>query len=719
VDTAKVAALVEAGRMPIVSVQQPRNVHLEVTTAEWVRDRRQLDWQGIAAFGTHVRGPLRTFVAVSHVWADGLGNPKANALPLCQFNRIIERIKWGDQGVSDHALLYFWMDTFCIPVGDKYETTRLKAIDHIAMIYASAGHVLVLDNILARFPYPNLGPVNWDDPILTGVKSLSFVAARNSDTYLQASSTLSKILCSPWAGRSWTLQEAVLPEYAHFALDRGSITSGWLSAAGPAGLKPLRVDREEVHIDPVAAMRRLCQAVLAQSCLPQTFTAFCFVITNENISSSRSLNQSFKGFIIGLARPLVLLLSSVAAIELFCVYLAGLVFFLALFSALALVGIPLLAAVYLPYALYYKANRNRLHDEWFTHRLRATNIRQWLCLQTFRALAKEVQHMLHNDTRALTLKARGNPAAANRLRAQHFLRVWESLAERSTSKAEDVHYILGSLTHLQIRPLKGMTSLQRMRTILHSFDELPAGLLFLPDEARYDRQLKETVPDSMLPSIPRGDRVVSTANFKITVNVISLETGNKSAELKVVVVELTAPNAAVAWRVISGKTSYYFLPLHEPTNGLEYASLAGQRELPGQCGIMFCTAANGERNLHSEQVAVMFEVMEHSNGIIRGRFLLHVRWRRIHDEYNRSMECASTVTAREASSRCQVLLECNEEDLRGPSSPKKLEYHAPYPIQSSKAHSTLRLLCFITTAPIYAMSSGYYSTEMKSTGQHE
>ena len=32
--------------------------------------------------------PNSWYIALSHVWADGLGNPKANSLPQCQLRRI-------------------------------------------------------------------------------------------------------------------------------------------------------------------------------------------------------------------------------------------------------------------------------------------------------------------------------------------------------------------------------------------------------------------------------------------------------------------------------------------------------------------------------------------------------------------------------------------------------------------------------------------------------
>jgi hypothetical protein len=55
--------------------------------------------------------PERRYVAISHVWSDGRGNPTANEIPLCQFRRLSAIVKqaWGDSQV------FFWFDTLCFP----------------------------------------------------------------------------------------------------------------------------------------------------------------------------------------------------------------------------------------------------------------------------------------------------------------------------------------------------------------------------------------------------------------------------------------------------------------------------------------------------------------------------------------------------------------------------------------------------------------------------
>lgn len=73
--------------------------------------------------------PGLEYVAISHVWSGGLGNPSKNGLPECHF---------------------FRMDTFCIPVGDTFSGARDKAINLMAEIYGGARAVLVLDPELQR-----------------------------------------------------------------------------------------------------------------------------------------------------------------------------------------------------------------------------------------------------------------------------------------------------------------------------------------------------------------------------------------------------------------------------------------------------------------------------------------------------------------------------------------------------------------------------------------
>lgn len=67
------------------------------------------------------------YTVVSHVWADGLGDPNSNSLPTCQLNRILDLVEEGEYdthlfplGRSIHNRLRrttnVWLDVYCIPV---------------------------------------------------------------------------------------------------------------------------------------------------------------------------------------------------------------------------------------------------------------------------------------------------------------------------------------------------------------------------------------------------------------------------------------------------------------------------------------------------------------------------------------------------------------------------------------------------------------------------
>lgn len=84
------------------------------------------------------------FVAISHVWADGYGNPHENRLPKCvllQLQSWVNRLFGGDE-----CNVYFWMDTICLPVSPP--SLRRKAIETMDDTFKRASRVLVLDSYL-------------------------------------------------------------------------------------------------------------------------------------------------------------------------------------------------------------------------------------------------------------------------------------------------------------------------------------------------------------------------------------------------------------------------------------------------------------------------------------------------------------------------------------------------------------------------------------------
>lgn len=127
--------------------------------------------------------PGMQYVALSHVWADGLGNPKSNALPSCQVSKVANSIAQLSQDLngenSEPPKYRVWVDTICCPV--ELEGKAI-ALDRITSVYENSTHVLVLDS------------------------SLTCLDTRTCE---KAELLLKTFSCSPWMRRLWTLQGTV------------------------------------------------------------------------------------------------------------------------------------------------------------------------------------------------------------------------------------------------------------------------------------------------------------------------------------------------------------------------------------------------------------------------------------------------------------------------------------------------------------------------------
>lgn len=150
--------------------------------------------------------PSSSYVAVSHLWADGLGNQHANSMPHCQLSRMMRRVKglqgplqsqarqnpWnqaqrmtrrGWQKIEQTVMtptIVCWVDVFCIPVPIDPKSIELKskAIGRMSPTYASADWVLVLDGELQE----TSSTVSYEE-------------------------MLSRLLISSWNSRYWCTQE--------------------------------------------------------------------------------------------------------------------------------------------------------------------------------------------------------------------------------------------------------------------------------------------------------------------------------------------------------------------------------------------------------------------------------------------------------------------------------------------------------------------------------
>jgi hypothetical protein len=182
--------VIQGGGVPLLSIQ----VHSDTEVSLHVHERQ-------------FRSDYTTF---SHVWADGLGNPKENALPFCQIkvlqflldhdtaNEANTWIKYVDNTMCGWpSIKMFWIDTLCIPTQDSI--LRSRCIDAMSSIYAGSSRVFVFD------------------------KELMQTSMRREYRVTDISYCLIRVACSVWMCRSWTLQEAILPERCLFLVADGAV----------------------------------------------------------------------------------------------------------------------------------------------------------------------------------------------------------------------------------------------------------------------------------------------------------------------------------------------------------------------------------------------------------------------------------------------------------------------------------------------------------------
>ncbi|OCH88057.1 hypothetical protein OBBRIDRAFT_889349 [Obba rivulosa] len=131
---------------------------------------------------------VQGYVAISHVWSDGLGSTTEAGLPTCQVRRLASLVY---QLVPGGA---FWLDALCIPA---QQDMRDRAIGLMARTYQEADVVLVLDS---------------------GIQSCSVQAPLKE--------RLVRIVTSGWMQRMWTLQEALLAKNLTFKFADGITLMG-------------------------------------------------------------------------------------------------------------------------------------------------------------------------------------------------------------------------------------------------------------------------------------------------------------------------------------------------------------------------------------------------------------------------------------------------------------------------------------------------------------
>ncbi len=163
IDMKRLNEILEDGYLPLLRIQQGHTLN-------------ELSVELVSSQATS------RYIALSHVWADGLGNPHENALPRCQLDFLRRTIKeyYEDVLPEEFGGVLLWCDTLCCPV--QRGTAKDIALAQMKQTYLKAARVLVLDASLA----------------IQNIKTMDLYEA------------CIRILNSRWTRRLWTLQEGAL-----------------------------------------------------------------------------------------------------------------------------------------------------------------------------------------------------------------------------------------------------------------------------------------------------------------------------------------------------------------------------------------------------------------------------------------------------------------------------------------------------------------------------
>ncbi|KAJ5611493.1 hypothetical protein N7528_008598 [Penicillium herquei] len=139
------------------------------------------------------------FVAISHVWSDGLMGTSETGLPACQIEHLANlaytAATISAQSDTYQGPWYLWIDAMCIPADSR---VRKLAITKMRQVYSNAALTIVLDEGLYRSP-------DYSNPY----------------------TTIFRLMTCVWSRRLWTLQELVLSKnvYIRFSVGLSKLSS--------------------------------------------------------------------------------------------------------------------------------------------------------------------------------------------------------------------------------------------------------------------------------------------------------------------------------------------------------------------------------------------------------------------------------------------------------------------------------------------------------------
>lgn len=127
------------------------------------------------------------YVALSHVWTDGMGSNTETGLPACQVWKLAALA----QALLPASEGRFWLDALCVP---RQPAARQQALRLMGQAYRDAEYVVVRD---------------------------ASIEACSQDA--SSEEILLRVLSAPWMRRLWTLQEALLARRLLFVLRDGVV----------------------------------------------------------------------------------------------------------------------------------------------------------------------------------------------------------------------------------------------------------------------------------------------------------------------------------------------------------------------------------------------------------------------------------------------------------------------------------------------------------------
>jgi hypothetical protein len=141
------------------------------------------------------------YVAISHVWSDGLGNPNGNQINLCQARRIqmaVDRL-YQQEPDAHRDSSWWWLDTLCVPKGDAYKKEENLTISRMKEIYTKADKVLIIDS--------GLGACNESTEVFE---------------------ILARFRLSNWIRRLWTIQEGLFATATYLLIGATPVSLSFL-----------------------------------------------------------------------------------------------------------------------------------------------------------------------------------------------------------------------------------------------------------------------------------------------------------------------------------------------------------------------------------------------------------------------------------------------------------------------------------------------------------